>query len=158
MRLVADLIRGKTVEEAQAILGFTTKGASQPLKRLLNQAVANAKNSFQMDSANLYIAKITVDEGPKYKRWQPRARGQAYEIQKKTSHILIILNEIKKKAKKFKKAKPQAVTPEEPQRTEKEEIIKWEKPKPKTRPKPELEKKKPKTDRGFPKIFRRKAF
>ena len=111
-----------------------------------------------MDPANLYIAKITVDEGPKYKRWQPRARGQAYEIQKKTSHILLILNEIKKKAKKAKKVKPKVVKPEEPQKAEKEEIIQWEKPKPKPRPKPELEKKKPKTERGFPKIFRRKAF
>jgi len=158
VRLVADLIRGKRIEEAQTILGFTTKRASQPLNKLLNQAIANAKNNFQMDPANLYISRITVDEGPKYKRWQPRARGQAYEIQKKTSHIIIVLNEIKKKAKKIKKVKPKAVTPEEPKKIEKEEIVKWEKPKPKVRPKPEFEKKKPKTERGIRKIFRRKAF
>ena len=156
--MVADLIRGKTVEEAQTILGFTTKRASHSLRKLLSQAVANAKNNFQMDPANLYIAKITVDEGPKYKRWQPRARGQAYEIQKKTSHIMIILNEIKKKAKKIKKTKPGAVTPEELPKTEKEEIIKWEKPKARPKIRPEFEKKKPKTDRGFQRIFRRKAF
>jgi len=161
VRLVADLIRGKRIEEAQTILGFTTKRASQPLNKLLNQAIANAKNNFQIDPANLYIAKITVNEGPKYKRWHPRARGQAYEIQKKTSHIIIILNEIKKKAKKVKKAKPKAVTPEEPkepEKTEKEEIIRWEKPKIKPKPRPEFEKKKPKTERSIRKIFRRKAF
>jgi len=158
VRLVADLIRGKSIEEAQTILGFTAKRASHPLNKLLNQAVANAKNNFQMDPANLYIAKITVDEGPKYKRWQPRARGQAYEIQKKTSHIIIILNEVKKKAKKIKKVKPKAVTLKELEKTEKEEIIKWEKPKIKPKPRPEFEKKKPQTERGIRKIFRRKAF
>ncbi len=158
VRLVADLIRGKSIEEAQAILGFTIKRASQSLNKLLKQAVANAKNNFQMDPANLYIAKITVDEGPKYKRWQPRSRGQAYEIQKKTSHIIIILNEIEKKAKKIRKTKSKAVIPEESKKTEQEKIIKWEKPKIKPRPKSEFEKKSPQINKGIQKIFRRKAF
>ncbi len=99
VRLVADLIRGKSVASAQTVLKFTIKGAAQPLLKLLNSAVANAKNK-EAAIDNLYISKITVDEGPKYKRWMPRARGQAYEIQKKTSHITIVLSETKKKVAK----------------------------------------------------------
>src|SRR4030043_1619914 len=83
VRLAADLIRGKSVEEAQTILNFMVKKAANPLKKLLNQASANAKHNFQLDSSDLYVIKITVDEGPKYKRWQPRSRGRASEIQKK---------------------------------------------------------------------------
>lgn len=102
VRLVADLIRGKSVEEAQTILNFTVKRAAQPLLKLLKSAIANAKNNFQLEEANLYISKILVDEGPKYKRWMPRARGRASLIQKKTSHITLILDEINKKPKKVK--------------------------------------------------------
>jgi len=100
VRLVADLIRGKSVEEAQNILNFTTKRVALPLLKLLKQAIFNAKNNFQLDEKNLYISKIIVDEGPKLKRVFPRARGHADEIQKKTSHIPLILDEIKKKPKK----------------------------------------------------------
>ena len=104
VRLVADLIRGKKVLEAKTILKFTVKGAVQPILKLLNSAVANAKDKEAPD--NLYISKITVNEGPKNKRWMPRARGQAYEIQKKTSHVTIVLSKIAKKAvKRAKKAK-----------------------------------------------------
>lgn len=153
VRLAADLIRGEKVERAEAILNFTTKRASLPLLKLLKQAIANAKNNFQLNSTNLYISKITVDEGPKYKRWQARARGQAYEIQKKTSHITIVLDEIVKKPKKFKKVKPKAVKEEKVE--EKEiKIIKPEKAK----FKPEKEIIKPKVARGIKRIFRRKAF
>lgn len=91
VRLVADLIRGKTVEEAQTALRFTVKRAAAPLLKLLNSVAVSAKQK-NLDPANLYIAKITVDEGPKFKRWQARARGQASEIQKKTSHITIVLD------------------------------------------------------------------
>lgn len=94
VRLVADLIRGKRVSEAQQILSFTTKRAALPLLKLLNSAVAGAKQKFSADESNLYISKIIVDEGPKLKRFMPRARGQAYEIQKKTSHVLLELTEI----------------------------------------------------------------
>jgi len=97
VRLVADLIRGKSVEESQNILTFTKKRAALPLLKLLKSAVANAENNFQLDKKNLYIPKILVDEGPKLKRMMPRSRGQANEIQKKTSHITIVLDEIKKK-------------------------------------------------------------
>ncbi len=95
VRLVADLIRGKKVKEAQKILEFTTKKAALPILKLLNSALANAKHNFNLNEENLYVAKIFVDEGPKLKRVFPRSRGQASEIQKKTSHITLILKEIK---------------------------------------------------------------
>ena len=156
VRLVADLIRGKKLEAAQRILNFTVKGASRPLFKLLKQAEANAKNNFQLDPINLYVSRITVDEGPKLKRWRPRARGQTYEIQKKTSHITIILDELIKKetkAKMTKKVKPTAVS-EEIVGQKKETIIKPEKPKFKL----EKELPKPKSEGVIRRIFRRKAF
>ncbi len=165
VRLVADLIRRKKIAEARAILSFTVKNGSKPLQKLLLSAVANAKNNFQLDPENLYISKITVDEGPKLKRWMPRARGQAYEIQKKTSHITIILDEIKtgkkvkkaRKAAKEKKATKEAGETSEAKITEAEKEEKKEFIKPKTTPRTELEKPKPKVS-GFRRIFRRKAF
>ena len=94
VRLVADLIRGKKVEKAQNILKFVAKRATLPLSKLLKSAMANAKNNFGLDENNFYISKILVNDGPKLKRFMPRARGQAYEIQKKTSHIVLVLKEI----------------------------------------------------------------
>ena len=107
-RLVADLIRNKQVEEAQAALNFTNKKATEPFLKLLNSAVANAKNNFQLDPANLYISKILVDEGTKLKRWMPRARGQASPIQKKTSHITLVLSE-KLKTKHVTQSSPKSI-------------------------------------------------
>jgi large subunit ribosomal protein L22 len=95
VRLVADLIRGKKANDAQRILNFTLRGAADPMLNLLNSALANAENNFKISPDNLYIFKITVDEGPKFKRFMPRARGTAYLVQKKTSHISLILKEIK---------------------------------------------------------------
>ena len=96
VRQVADLIRGKSVKEAEAILEFTRKRASLPLLKLLRSAKANISHNLGDDPENYYIAKIAVDEGPKLKRYRPRARGQAFEIQKKTSHITLSLEKIKK--------------------------------------------------------------
>lgn len=163
VRLVANLIRGKKVEEAQTILNFTVKKSSLALLKLLNQAIANAKNNFQLDPLNLFVSKITVDEGPKYKRWQARSRGQASEIQKKTSHITIILDEIMKKEKKVKKVKKEvlkkvpAKVEKEPLPFEKDAKEKITKPE-KTKFRPEKEIKKPKIEKGLKRIFRRKAF
>jgi large subunit ribosomal protein L22 len=149
VRLVTSLIRKKKVEEARAILNFTVKKASEPLLNLLNSAVANAKNNLQLDPGNLYIFKITVDEGRKYKRWMARSRGRASQILKKTSNITIILDEIKpgKKAEKLKKAVAEPVK-------EEKKPVKTEIKKPKPRPVAEKHKPKP----GFiKKIFRRKS-
>ena len=164
VRLVADIVRGKTAQEALVILNFTTKKAAYPISKLLNSALANAKNNFQLDSANLYISKITVDEGPKIKRWRARARGSAYEIQKKTSHINIVLEEIikSKNVKKARKAKKETaaaelgpLTPGVGGETPGAEATPVKK---QGRPKPIIDVKKPAEVRGIKRIFRRKAF
>ena len=158
VRLVADLIRGKTVEQAQTILNFVRKRAAIPLLKLLNSAIANAHHNFQLEKENLYIRELRVDEGPKLKRWRPRARGQAFEIQKKTSHVTLVLEEIEKKPKKRKiKIKKEKI-----RKPAKEKIVKEEtKPKKEIKKpkKPELEMPKPKIERkGIKRFFRRKAF
>lgn len=152
VRQVSDLVRGKKATEAQVLLKFLPKRASLPLIKLLKSAITSAKSNLQLDENNLYIAKITVDEGPKLKRWQPRARGQAYEIQKKTSHVTIVLDEIEKKPKKKKKAKKEKVIPEKIEKAEK--AVKKEKPK----FRPEKITLRPKTEKGIRRIFKRKAF
>jgi len=159
-RLVAELIRGKTIEEAQNILNFTRKRGSLPILKLLKQAIFDAKNNFQLEEKNLYISKILVDEGQKYKRTFPRARGKADEIQKKTSHITVFLDEIVKKPKKRPssakategkgKKKPEVKEVKE----EVKEKIKIEKPKfkPETKIQPQ------KREGVMKKIFRRQTF
>lgn len=89
-RLVADLLRGKPVIKAREQLTFTPKAASLPLLKLLNSAVANAKNQ-KLDETELYIKSLTVDGGPTMKRWRPRAFGRATPIRKRSSHIAIVL-------------------------------------------------------------------
>jgi len=90
-RLVADLVRGKSVEQAQGILNFTIKRAANPILKLLNSAAANAKNNFHLDPKDMYVARIFVNEGATYKRVMPRARGSANQIHKKTCHIDLVL-------------------------------------------------------------------
>lgn len=96
VRLVADLIRNKPVPQAEAILRFTTKKASQPLLKLLRSAIANAKNSAKLEPADLFIAKILVNDGPMQERVFPRSRGRADRIQKRTAHVTLELELIKK--------------------------------------------------------------
>jgi len=93
VRLVADLVRGKKAEEAQSILNFTVKKACLPVLKLLNSALANAKEIAQKDGSTLFISKITVDEGPTLKRILPRAKGKADRMMKRSSHITIVLDE-----------------------------------------------------------------
>jgi large subunit ribosomal protein L22 len=104
VRLVADLIRNKPVAQAETILKFTAKKASHSLSKLLASAVANAKNNFKLDPSGLYVAKITVDGGPMQKRTFPRSRGRADMIQKKTSHVTIVLDEKGERTNKAAKA------------------------------------------------------
>lgn len=151
VRLVADLIRGKRAEEAKNILNFTIKKAALPILKLLKSGLANAKNDFQLEEGNLYIQKLLVDEGPKHKRWIARARGKADEIQKKTSHITIILEEIVKKPKETKEIKEIGKT-EKAERAKK--VSKIEKAK--FRPGAELPK--PKEEPGTKRVFRRTTF
>ncbi|HEY8529618.1 MAG TPA: 50S ribosomal protein L22 [Paenibacillaceae bacterium] len=93
VRLVADLIRGKDVAEAIAILRHTPRAASPVLEKLLNSAVANAEHNYQMDVNRLYISEIYANEGPRLKRYQPRAHGRAFPILKRTSHITVVVSE-----------------------------------------------------------------
>lgn len=160
VRLVADLVRGKTVEEAQAVLSFTVKRAAPPLKKLLDSAVANAKNNLEMNPSNLYISKITVDEGPKLKRWRARAMGRAGAIEKKTSHITVVLSEIKEGVKKKKIVKKTKGVKEVKPRIEKKEIEEKDKiiKEKKEKFRREMETAKPKMRRGAKRVFRRKAF
>ena len=154
VRLVADLIRRKRVEEAKTILNFTTKKAAKPLLKLLNAAMADAKHNFQLDPLNLYISKLTVDEGQKYKRWMPRARGVATEIQKKTSQVIIVLEETIPSQKIKKAEKIEKKTEEEkrePRRPQKEKLHPPKFPK-------EILAGKPKKKWRIKRFFRRKAF
>ena len=93
-QLVADLIRGKGSEEALNILAFTKKAAAKIIIKLMKSAIANAtQKKKNIDVDRLYIKKITVDQGPTMKRFQPRALGRATTIRKRTSHITIVLEE-----------------------------------------------------------------
>lgn len=93
VRLVADLVRGKQVGEALNTLRFTPKAASQPVKKLIESAVANAENNYGLDIDALWVQEIRVDEGPTLKRFRPRAQGRAFRINKKTSHVSVVLAE-----------------------------------------------------------------
>jgi large subunit ribosomal protein L22 len=92
-RLVVDLIRGKQVGEAVAILKHTPKTASPVIEKLLNSA--NAEHNYEMDVNSLVVSQAFVDEGPTLKRFRPRAMGRASAINKRTSHITIVLTEKK---------------------------------------------------------------
>ena len=91
--IVLDLIRGKDVKLAEAILKHTPKAACEQLQKLLKSAIANAENNHDMDTSKLYVAACSVSQGPTLKRIRPRAQGRAFRIDKKTSHITLILKE-----------------------------------------------------------------
>lgn len=93
VRLLADMIRGKPVQDAINALRFTRKSASLPLRKLIESAVANAENNHGLDIDTLRIREIRVDEGPTLKRFSPRAQGRAFPIMKRTSHVAVVLEE-----------------------------------------------------------------
>lgn len=90
---VLDAIRGKDVTSALGILAYNTRYGSQVIEKLLKSAIANAENNNGMKVENLYIAACYANKGPTMKRIQPRAQGRAYRIEKRTSHITIVLDE-----------------------------------------------------------------
>jgi large subunit ribosomal protein L22 len=92
-RLVLNLIRGKHVDEALAILKFTPKKASKIVEKVLKSAIANAENNHNMNRDSLYVAKAVADEGPVMKRVLPRAMGRADIMRRRTSHITIVVKE-----------------------------------------------------------------
>lgn len=100
VRLVADVVRGQEVGKALNQLSFMSKKATTPIEKLVKSAIANAEHNFELDKNNLYIKEIRVDEGKTLKRWKPRAYGRAAPIRKRTSHVSLVLAEIKDSGKK----------------------------------------------------------
>lgn len=90
---VCDLVRGKNVNEALAILKFTPRYASEVVAKVIKSAAANAENNHEMDVDRLYISHIVANQGPTMKRFMPRAQGRATEIRKRTSHIEVVVKE-----------------------------------------------------------------
>ncbi|CAD2072479.1 50S ribosomal protein L22 [Phocicoccus pinnipedialis] len=93
VRLVLDLVRGKDVGEAVALLKLTNKRAASVVEKLVLSAVANAEHNYDMDTDNLIVSEIYANEGPTLKRFRPRAQGRATQILKRTSHITVVVSE-----------------------------------------------------------------
>jgi large subunit ribosomal protein L22 len=110
MRMVADCVRGKHVDEALGILAFLPKAGAPILHKLLESAIANAGNNHELKADKLYVAKVQIDEGPTMRRFMARARGRACRIRKRTSHATIVLREKFEMPKEMKKAGPKTET------------------------------------------------
>ena len=93
VQIVIDLIRGKQVDDALAILMYTPKSAAPVVEKLLNSAIANAENNLEMSRENLYVAEVYANQGPTLKRYWARSHGRADLIKKHTSHITIVLDQ-----------------------------------------------------------------
>ncbi|MCD8306909.1 MAG: 50S ribosomal protein L22 [Clostridia bacterium] len=92
IRTVLALIRGKSVEEAEAILTYTNKGGCLEVKKVLQSACANAEHNNNMDRSDLYVAECFADKGPDLKRMQPVSKGRSHAILKRTCHVTVILD------------------------------------------------------------------
>lgn len=92
-RLVANEVRGKSVDDAMVYLQFSKTKAAQQIRKTLGSAIANAENNFEMDVDSLVVSEITVDQGQKLRRMKPRSRGRADVIRRPTSHITVIVEE-----------------------------------------------------------------
>lgn len=93
VRIVADLVRGKPVKEALAILRYTPKRASHVVEKAIRSCVANAEQNMEMDADDLVISEIYVGAGPTLKRFHPHQRGQAFPILKRTSHLTVVVSD-----------------------------------------------------------------
>ena len=93
VKIVIDLIRGKSAEEAQAILTYTPKAASPVVLKVLNSAIANAENNLEMNRKDLYVAEVYANPGPTLKRYVARSKGSASPMLKRTSHISVVLDQ-----------------------------------------------------------------
>jgi large subunit ribosomal protein L22 len=91
--VVLDLIRGKNINEAFAILKYTPKDAAEVVNKVLKSAVANAENNLSLDNTRLFVAEAHVGAGPVLKRFRPHAQGRAFSIKKRTSHVTVIVKE-----------------------------------------------------------------
>ena len=95
VKIVVDLIRGKQVDEALAILMYTNKSAAPVVEKLLRSAIANAENNLSMDRESLYVAEVYATQGPTMKRYWARSHGRADQILKRSSHITVVLDQAK---------------------------------------------------------------
>lgn len=93
-RRVVDIVRGKSVEEALAILKFAPQSAAEPVAKVIASAAANAQNNLNLDPSTLVVKTAYVDEGATLKRFQPRAQGRAFRIRKRSSHITVIVESV----------------------------------------------------------------
>ena len=93
VQIVLDLIRNQPVDKAKALLQYTPKAACEPLLKLLESAIANAENNHDMDPERLFVAEANLGPGPILKRMRPKAKGSSTRINKKTSHITLVLRE-----------------------------------------------------------------
>ena len=102
VRLVAGLVRKMNIDEARKQLEFLNKKSTNPILKLINSAVANAKNNFNLNEDSLYISEIFINEGQTMKRWRPRAMGRAARINKRTSCVTVVLGEVTGKTSEVK--------------------------------------------------------
>lgn len=112
VRSVANLVRGKSVESALNTLSFLSKKAADPIYGLIMSAIANAKNNFNIEKEGLFVKELRVDVGVTMKRRMPRARGNSYPINKRTSHVHLLLEAKGEKEEKAKVVKNEVVTKE----------------------------------------------
>lgn len=94
-RQVVDLIRGKSVKEAIAILKFTPQRAATAIEKVVKSAAANAEHNYEMDKDALFVSQVYIDQGPTLKRFKPRAMGRADMMRRRTSHITVVVSEKK---------------------------------------------------------------
>ena len=94
VRRVLDLVRGLPVEEAEDVLRLTNRAAARPIVKTLHSAVANAEHNHALDAEGLFVTEAFADEGPTLRRFKPRARGRATRINKRTSHITIVVSDM----------------------------------------------------------------
>ncbi|MBN9643949.1 50S ribosomal protein L22 [Corynebacterium mendelii] len=92
-RRVLDLVRGKSLDEALAILKYAPQAASEPVAKVVQSAAANAENNFGLNRDKLFISEAYADEGPTMRRFRPRAQGRAFHVRKRTSHITVVVSE-----------------------------------------------------------------
>ncbi len=132
VRLVSNLVKGKKIEDVKGTLAFLVKRASKPLADLVDSAIANALHNFNIPADKLYVKEFRVDEGTVLKRRMPRARGMAYPINKRTSHIFIELDTIdnmpqkKSKIKSIKSKKDVTVIEKKTKKSKKVKDVKSE--------------------------------
>lgn len=155
VRMIVDVVKGKGALKALQQLEFVIRRPAQPISKLLRSAIANAENNFNMVASNLYIKEFYVDEGVKLKRFRPKAMGAVGEIQKKTSHVHLVLAEKVPglKAEKIAKKEKEAIHTHDHDENEQTKMKVDNKPEIKM----ELGKKIVESKKGLRKMFQRKS-